>query len=164
MTPNPRADRDLAPEGRPAVIVSPVKQNPHPRIALATLLAAACAPSAAEPPPARSLGVAPSAAIVRPAKRHFDVLDFRATPAPWVCLDAERAGDVSILVVLQDPVIAGAVLVTDPDGEVLETQPIRRGDDTVEILTDTPAGSPALCLHLQATEGATVFELRWRYR
>lgn len=157
----------LARVRRPAVVVSAVKLT-TPLLCTALLLSmcclAACPSVAPSAPSPRSTGVAPSAAIVRPARRHYDVIDARATLAPWVCLDADHAGDVSILVVLQDPVVRGAVLVTDPDGVVLGSEPMRPGSETVEILTDTPAGRPAICLHLQATEGTSVFEMRWRYR
>lgn len=129
------------------------------------LALAACAPPPAEPDaPPRAQAVAPAAAIVRPAKAHFDFVDARSTMPPWACLDATRAGDVSILVELEDPGVKGAVLLTDGDGEVLEAQPIRPDEGTVEILAGIPEGRRMRCVTIRAVEGASVFELRWRYR
>lgn len=135
------------------------------QVALLLTLASACGSPPVEPEaPPRSTAVAPAAAIVRAARPHFDVVDARATLAPWACLDAPHAGDVSIVVELQDAGVKGAVLLTDSSGEVLTAEPIREGEGIVEILATVPAGRRERCISIRAVEGASVFELRWRYR
>jgi hypothetical protein len=130
-----------------------------------TLLVLSCAGQTPEQEPDEEpKGAAPAAAIVAPARAHYDVIDARATGGPWVCLGAERAGDVSIVVRLLEPVVEGVLLLTDPQGVVVRAEKVREGQETVELLEAVPPGSPSRCVHIEATKGSSVFELRWRYR
>ena len=133
---------------------------------LLSALLLSCAPAAVterERPP-RNTAVAPSAAIVRPGRTHYDFVDMQATLGAWACLYAEQEGDVSIVLELTDPVIDGVMLLTDSRGAVLGITELRKGKRDYELLERIPTGAPSRCVHLQAREGSSVFELRWRYR
>lgn len=111
-----------------------------------------------------NVATAPTAVILKHGKTFVGVVDSAATAPETICVSTDHYGPFTVVLAVEDERVMGEWAIVDLSGHVQVRDTFGGGNEEHELHGQASSVGITACVQLVATQGLSVFRLRWYTR